>query len=125
MLHAHLTTSWLDHVISSHNMNLLVQNLHVLNKLLCSDYLPVVVTFDIVIDMSNPTDRSAGDVVTSFNWSKATDHDILSYTCLTDVELRSLKVPNGLLCRDMHCKDTHHIECIDLFYSDICNALVH
>ena len=91
MLHAHLTTSWLDHVISSHNMNLLVQNLHVLNKLPCSDHLPVVVTFDIVIDMSNPTDKSAGDVVTSFNWSKATDHDILSYTCLTDVELRSLK----------------------------------
>ena len=25
----------------------------------------------------------------------------------------------------MHCKDTHHIECIDLFNSDICNALVH
>ena len=52
---AHLTTSWLDHVICSHNMNLLVQNLYVLNKLPCSDHLPVVVTFDIVIDMSNST----------------------------------------------------------------------
>ena len=63
-------------------MNLLVQNLHELNKLPCSDHLPIVVTFDIVIDMSNLTDRSAGDVVTSFNWSKVTDHDILSYTRL-------------------------------------------
>ena len=83
---------WLDHVICSHNINLLVQNLHVLNKLPCSDHLSVVVTFDIVIDMSNPTDGSSGDVVTSFNWSKVTNHDILSYTRFTDVALRSLKV---------------------------------
>ena len=29
------------------------------------------------------------------------------------------------MCRDMHCHDVHHLESIDVFYSDICNALAH
>ena len=68
---------------------------------------------------------STDNVLTSFNWSKATVDDISSYSCTADVELRSINVPGGLMCRDMHCHDVHHLESIDLFYSDICNALAH
>ena len=107
------------------NMNLLVQNLHVLNRLPCSDHLLIVVIFNIAINVSVPTNTSAGNVVTSSNWSKATDDDISLYIRATDVELRSFNVPNGLLCRVMHCKNAHYVESIDLFYSDICNALIY
>ena len=64
---AHLTTSWLDHVLCSYNMNLLINSLHVLNKLPCSDHLPMVVIFDIDINVSLPTQVSTDDVITSFN----------------------------------------------------------
>ena len=122
---AHLTTSWLDHVLCSYNMNLLIDKLHVLDKLPCSDHLPMVVIFDIDINVSLPTQVSTDDVMTSFNWSKATVDDISSYSRTADVELRSINVPGGLTCRDMHCYDVHHLESIDLFYSDICNALAY
>ena len=122
---AHLTTSWLDHVSCSYSMNLLINSLHVLDKLPCSDHLPMVVIFDIDINASLPTQVSTDDVITSFNWSKATVDDISSYSRTADVELRSINVPGGLMCRDMHCHDVHHLESIDLFYSDICNALAH
>ena len=122
---AHLTTSWLDHVLCSFNMNVLINSLHVLDKLPCSDHLPMVVIFDIDINVSLPTQVSTDDVITSFNWSKATVDDISSYSRTADIELRSINVPGGLMCRDMHCHDVHHLESIDVFYSDICNALAH
>ena len=52
---AHLTTLWLDHVLCSYNINLLIDSLHVLDKLPCSDHLPMVVIFDIDINVSLPT----------------------------------------------------------------------
>ena len=120
---AHLTT--FDHVLCSYNMNLLIDNLHVLDKLPCSDHLPMIVISDIDIYVSLPTQVPTDDVVTSFNWSKANVDDISSYSRTVDVELRLINVPGGLMCRDMHCHDVHHLESIDLFYSDICNALAH
>ena len=75
--------------------------------------------------MSLPTQVSTDDVITSFNWNKATVDDISSYSRTADIELRSINVPGGLMCRDMHCHDVHHLESIDVFYSDICNALAH
>ena len=46
---AHLTTSWLDHVLCSYNMNLLINSLHVLDKLPCSDHLPMVVILTLIL----------------------------------------------------------------------------
>ena len=89
------------------------------------NHVPIVVIFDIVIDVSIPKYTSAGKISTSFNWSKATDYDISSHTSAIGVELGSYNVPHGLLCGDMHCKDVLHIEFIGLFYPDICNELVH
>ena len=106
-------------------MNLLINSLHVLDKLPCSDHLPMVVIFDIDINVSLPTQVPTDDVITSFNWSKATVDDISSYSRTADIELRSINVPGGLMCSDMHCHDVHHLESIDVFYSDICNALGH
>ena len=109
----HLTTSWLDHVLYRYNMNLLIDNLHVLDKLPCSDHLPMVVIFDIDINVSLPTQVSADDVITSFSCSKATVDDISSYSHTVDVELRSINVPAGLMYHDIPCHDVHHLESID------------
>ena len=64
-------------------------------------------------------------IITSFNCSKATVDDMSSYSRTADVELRSNNVSSGLMCRDMHCHDVHHLESINLFYSGICSALDH
>ena len=112
-------------LLCSYNINLLIDNVHVLDKLPCSDHLDMVVTFDLDINVSIPTQVSTDDVIASFNWSKATVDDISSYSRPADVELRSSNVPSRLMCRDMPCHDVHHLESIDLFYSDICKAVAH
>ena len=73
-------------------MNLLVRNINVIDKLPSSDHLPMFVLFDIDINMSVPTQVSADNVVTSFNWSKATGDDISAYSRIADAELRSINM---------------------------------
>ena len=42
---AHNSTSWLDHVLSSHSMHSCIDSIAVLDKLPCSDHLPVSISF--------------------------------------------------------------------------------
>ena len=61
---AHLMTSWIDHELCSHNMNLLVRNMYVIDKLPSSDHLPLSVLFDIDIKVNILTYKSADNVGT-------------------------------------------------------------
>ena len=44
---AHCTTSWLDHILCSFDMHSKVSSVHVIDKMPCSDHLPIAATFDI------------------------------------------------------------------------------
>ena len=48
---SHDTISWLDHCIATHNGHKLVDTIHVINKFICSDHLPLSIVINIVINM--------------------------------------------------------------------------
>ena len=67
---AHCTTSWLDHIVCSFDMHSKVSSVHVIDKMPCSDHLPIVAAFDICNNLSKVQSRKVDkdpDVV-RFNW---------------------------------------------------------
>ena len=81
---AHNSTSWLDHVLSSHTMHSCIDSITVLDKLPCSDHLPVSIS--LVCNWSkNPL---LGTLTREYsnktcNWSKITSSDLKTYSRLT------------------------------------------
>ena len=120
---AHNTTSWLDHVLCSHDMNTKLSSLRILNKFPSSDHLPmsIFLHFDHPIEelVTNPCSI---DEIT-FKWSKASDCDILYYRNLTYNYLHKLNIQSAMKCTDINCKSFDHYEQIDTLYSQICNVL--
>ena len=123
MSDAHNTTSWLDHVLCSHDMNTKLSSLRILNKFPSSDHLPmsIFLHFDHPIEelVTNPCSI---DEIT-FKWSKASDCDILYYRNLTYNYLHKLNIQSAMKCTDINCKSFDHYEQIDTLYSQICNVL--
>ena len=80
---AHNTTSWLDHVLCSHDMNIELSSLRILNNFPSSDHLPMssYLHFDHPIE-EFITNSCSRDKVT-FNWSNASNCDILHCHNLT------------------------------------------
>ena len=120
---AHNTTSWLDHVLCSHDMNTKLSSLRILNKFPSSDHLPmsIYLHFDHPIE-ELVTNSCSRDKVT-INWSKASDCDILYYRNLTYNYLHKLNIQSAMKCTDINCKSFDHYEKIDTLYSQICNVL--
>ena len=78
---AHSTTSWLEHIICSHDVNCKVTS----NKLPISDYLPLQAALDVDFNcVFNCVDVSAcpKDKI-SYIWSQCTSDDLEKYYCST------------------------------------------
>ena len=54
---AHCTTSWLDHIVCSFDMHSKVSSVQVIDKMPCSDHLPIVAAFDICNNLSKVQSR--------------------------------------------------------------------
>ena len=70
---AHCTTSWLDHIVCSFDMHSKVSSVHVIDKMPCSNHLPIAATFDICNKLPEAQNHKVdkdSDVV-RFNWYKA------------------------------------------------------
>lgn len=124
---AHMTTSWLDHYICSCDAHALISDIHILDKLPCSDHLPIAACFQI--EDATPTQghpaaqlsRTPAHPVS--NWSKATQSEIDNYTQCTRLHLNNLKLPLAVFCNDVNCKCSEHKEQLNDLYSDIVCAL--
>ena len=120
---AHYTTSWLDHILCSHDMNVKLKSLGILDKLPSSDHLPMFadllfVSFTLELNICS----TYSDEVT-FNWCKASDYDILHYRNLTFVNISMIPVLHAMKCNDIKCKLPDHRHQIDSLYSQICCSL--
>ena len=87
---AHNTMSWLDH-----NMNVLLQDIEILEKIPCSDHLPLCAFFnlDLAVHVALPSADGRGAV--SFHWANASDEDIALYSRISSVELGFVTIPDG------------------------------
>ena len=89
---SHFSTSWLDHLICSHDMNLKLSSVKILDKLPCSDHLLLSAELSInspcsvTSDIKYPSPRSKA----TFSWSKETEHGTLQYRNSTFNNLKTI-----------------------------------
>ena len=125
--HSTSTTSWLDHIICSHDMSLSICKLVVLDKSPVSDHLALSACLKDVCISANPTvGNKSGQVICKpvINWGKASPAAILSYQVCTKEKLSQIALPSSALtCTNPKCTDVNHLSGIDALYNDICNAL--
>ena len=101
---AHGTTSWLDHVICSQDMQARLHSIAILDMLPSTDHIPLSFVFD-------------------FNWTKAIDNDLIDYKYLTRMYCKNIHAADVVKCNDVHCKSHDHLNQIDTLYSQLCSVL--
>ena len=122
---SHSTTSWLNHILSTSSGHSLLQDVHVKGDYISSDHLPLC--FNVIVNnaidcvyYSSSDDNN--NIMSSFNWNGATDHDLYRYSLSTKSQLSKLSIPlDALRCSDVSC--TVHQKDIDNFYYSIVNTV--
>ena len=111
---AHNTTSWLDHVISSANLN--VSEVKILYDFCISDHFPITATISLNNLNLNPNFNTRNaDIISEFiNWHK---FDSPSREEYNNVFLNYMKyVP---LCNNENCTDISHKNQLNSYYNDL------
>ena len=127
MSDAQNTTSWLDHIICSHNMHQHISSLEILEKLPSSDHLPLSIHFNINKDIpkcSTSTSEVNNEKHLILKWHCADDCQIKDYNVCSSKYLKQIHIPiDAMVCKDTSCTEIAHTSAIDFFYHDMCNAL--
>ena len=124
---AHLTCSWLDHIITTADMHKLVTQVTILDKRPASDHLPLAFTLEASMCSLtlNKGYTPCEDKAKTVNWQEADDVHIEKYCALTKQQLLSIKPPfDALSCTNVGCNSAHHREAIDSYYDKVCNILL-
>ena len=125
MSDAHCTTSWLDHVLCSQDIQSKLKLIDILDKLPSSDHLPL----SVIIDVQVHSDLSVSSVYSSprdqlvYNWAKTDITDVNNYCMQTYRNFSKISIPSAIKCTKVNCKSIEHRHEIDLYYSEICKAL--
>ena len=59
----------------------------------------------------------------NFNWTKATDKDLIDYKYLTRMYCKNIHAADIVKCNDVNCKSHDHLNQIDTLYSQLCSVL--
>ena len=125
---AHSTTSWLDHIICSFNLFLILSDLCILDKLPSSDHLPIGCNFCFYLDtcMSTPSVSDSCDVklpTMKCQWSKASDVEIEYYRMKSYISLDTISIPDVVKCVNNNCSSKEHQGQLDSYFTSISDAL--
>ena len=124
---AHNTTSWLDHIICSHDVQKKLVCIYILDRLSCSDHLPLCVSFDFncdpIVTSSHIIETHETQTNVTFSWAKATIIDIERCRTLTFELLKNINLLPAITCDDCNCKSAKHKLQIDQFYMQLCAVL--
>ncbi len=122
---AHGTVSWIDHIVSTVNMHSIVENINVDYSCISSEHFPVFITINTKdINISKEYNGRGNTGTGRINWTKLSDDDIKTYTNITEELLADIRLSHKLLlCDDVNCTDSSHMNDIDLLYNDIIDAL--
>ena len=122
---AHSTTSWLDHYICSHDLHTAITCISVLDKLPCSDHLPLRACFSMNVSLdtcnAEPVLNKQSEPV--FKWSTANTTALGAYAAHSAFMLAQIPLPAALNCSDPMCQSDEHKRQLDRYYTDICTAL--
>lgn len=118
---AHGTTSWLDHCLSSVNLDKLITTCEISDKYVTSDHLPLMLSFNW--DSAELLHSTPPSVHKRYNWDKTTDAMRAEYKGATAVHLQRVNIADACYCTDVNCANPHHLVQIEVMYSSIINAL--
>ena len=122
---AHFTTSWLDHVLCSQDIQSKLDSVKILDTLPSSDHLPISIAFNVhlqcFVSASSVYSSSRDKVI--FNWAKANIDDINEYCVNTYNNFATIDIVPAIKCTNVNCTSIEHRHQIDLFYSQMCDAL--
>ena len=118
---AHGTTSWLDHCLSSVNLDKLISSCEVSDKYVTSDHLPLLLSVNwdsaVLLHVSPPSMHKR------YNWDNVTGDTKAKYEAATAVHLQSVRIAEACHCIDPGCSDPEHLQQTEAMYSSIINAL--
>ena len=121
---AHDTTSWLDHVLTTHSSHSTISDMAVNYDCVSSDHFPL--GFTISVNLLPYSEASNQEHVghSSPKWDTATLQDLKNYYTQTGLLLSAINVPHdALCCTDPNCNDEDHYSDLCKFYDDITNLL--
>ena len=104
------TTSWLDHIICSHDVQRKLVFIDILDRLPCSDHLPLCVLLDFNCDPITVTTQIVEKQASvTFNWAKATTVEIEQYRTLTSELLKDIELLPAITCDYCNCTSAEHM----------------
>ena len=70
-------------------------------------------------------DESSSKSADRLDWSRLSNSDVDSYTCLTDDILNKVHIPVvALNCKNIDCTDLSHVVEVNTFYENVISAIV-
>ncbi len=118
--HAHGTTSWLDHAISTASIDALIDNVTVEYDTISSDHFPLCLSIDFAGVVSTLSESSSCRHKSRVKWDTLSNVDIQRYTAETVTHMTNINLDFGLLmCDDPLCKREEHKAAIDVMYDEL------
>ena len=119
------STVWLDHIVSSKNLHVIINKVWVDYDFISSDHFPMFMKINTnTVNISKEPTNKEKHVTKHINWSKASEEDLLAYTRNTEKLISEIKLEHGLLlCDDVNCQDPAHHCAINRLYNDVTDAL--
>jgi hypothetical protein len=121
---SHGTSSWLDHIVTTHSMHSIIEDVEVENTYVSSDHCPLSATIKLNVAHVKMEDDGCYKQK-SINWNSLNDDDLAKYRILTEQNFTKIHLNRELImCDNINCKDKSHIAALDSFYTDITAALI-
>ena len=88
-----------------------------------SDHIPLSFVFDFMCTSTFIDTYTCPSNKVNFNWTKATDKDLIHYKYLTRMYCKNIHAADVVKCNDVNCKYHDHLNEIDTLYSQLGSVL--
>ena len=128
--YTHITTrhdchfkTWIDHVVTSHDVHQAIDNLNILYDITDEDHIPFQI--QVIVDNIPSVTQETNDLAPKINWNMVKNFELLKYQRETNKRLGEITIPvEALNCRNLKCDKPDHKEQITKFYYCIIEALL-
>ena len=110
MSDSHCTTSWLDHVLCSQDIQKRLESIFTIDKLPSSAHLPLSITFDVQLQFTpaNLFSCYSPRAKVIYNWAKASINNVNDYRKQTYSNFAKINIAPALKCTDVKCTSIDH-----------------
>lgn len=116
---AHGSVSWLDHIISTNNLHLIIDEVWIEYDYVTSDHLPLFVKLNLN-QMNVLHNNVQSNTTKRIQWDSIDDVKLRKYHDKCESIMSSIHVCESLKsCGDVMCQNREHIAALDRLYDDI------